>query len=88
MVSSKIGDAVIKVNQDVNIFSLYLEGEKTIKFDVKENRQAYLLLIEGKASIESIVLEARDALEIVEEEILIESKKDSHILVIEMNKGQ
>lgn len=88
MVSSKMGDAVIKVNQDVNIFSLNLEGEKTIKFDVKENRQAYLVLIEGNATIKNIALEARDAMEIVEEEILIESKTDSHLLVIEMKKGQ
>lgn len=86
MVSSKEGDAPIKVNQDVNFYSLELEKEQTISFPVKEGRQAYLVQIEGTSNINQISLVARDALEIVEEEIQIQATETSHFLLIEMSK--
>lgn len=86
MVSSKEGDAPIKINQDINIYSLELEKEKEISFPVKEGRQAYLVQIEGSSSINEIELSERDGMEIVEEDILIKAKETSHILIIEMNK--
>lgn len=86
MVSNKDGDASIRINQDVNFYSLELDEGKEINFPVKEGRQAYLVQIEGNSTINNISLTARDGLEIVEEEILIQSKDISHILVIEMIK--
>ena len=86
MVSSKEGDAPVKVNQDVNFYSLELEKEKEISFPVKEGRQAYLVQIEGNSEINQIPLETRDGLEIVEEEIHIKATETSHILLIEMGK--
>jgi quercetin 2,3-dioxygenase len=86
MVSSKEGEAPIKINQDINIYSLELEKEKETGFPVKEGRQAYLVQIEGASEINSIELSDRDAAEIVEEGILIKAKEASHILIIEMNK--
>ena len=69
MVSSKEGNAPVKVNQDVNFYSLELEKDDEISFPVKEGRQAYLVQIEGNSNINDISLAARDGLEIVEEEI-------------------
>ncbi len=86
MVSSKEGDAPIKINQNTNIYSLELEKEKEIKFLVDEGRQAYLVQIEGASKINNIELNAQDGLEIVEEDILIKAKESSHILVLEMRK--
>ncbi len=86
MVSSKEGDAPVKVNQDVNFYSLELEKEKEISFPVKEGRQAYLVQIEGNSEINQIPFETRDGLEIVEEEIHIKATETSHILLIEMGK--
>lgn len=86
MVSSKAGNAPIKINQDINIYSLELEKGKEIKFPVKEGRQAYLVQIEGKSELNNIELDDRDGMEIVEEDILIQSKETSHILILEMNK--
>lgn len=86
MVSSKEGDAPIKVNQDVNFYSLELEKEQTMSFPVKEGRQAYLVQIEGTSNINQISLVARDALEIIEEEIQIQAIETSHFLLIEMSK--
>lgn len=86
IVSSKEGNAPIKINQDVNIYALELEKGKEISFPVKEGRQAYLVQIEGSSFINQIDLGARDALEIVEEDIQINAKETSHILILEMNK--
>lgn len=86
MVSGKGGDAPIKVNQDINIYSLELDKGKEINFPVKESRQAYLVQIEGSSMINDIDLAERDGLEIVEEAISIKANERSHILVIEMNK--
>lgn len=85
MVSSKEGNAPIKVNQDVNFYSLELEKEQEINFPVKEGRQAYLVQIEGASDINEISLVDRDALEIVEEDIQIKATETSHFLLIEMN---
>jgi quercetin 2,3-dioxygenase len=86
MVSSKDGNAPIKINQDMNIYSLELEKGKDISFSVNEGRQAYLVQIEGNSLINDVKLADRDGMEIVEEDILIKAKETSHILILEMNK--
>ena len=86
MVSSKDGNAPIKINQDVNIYSLALEKANEIDFAVNEGRQAYLVQIEGKSLINGIHLNDRDGMEIVEENLSIKAEENSHILVIEMKK--
>ena len=86
IVSSKDGDAAIKINQDANFYVVELDEGKEIDFQVGSNRQAYLVQIEGKSTINNLELNERDALEIIEEDILIKADKKSHILVIEMKK--
>lgn len=87
IVSDIKGDAPIKLNQDANIYVVELDEDKEIDFKVGEGRQAYLVQIEGSSEINNIVLNDRDALEIVEEDIIIKSKNTSHILIIEMKKA-
>ena len=86
MVSSNEGDAPIKINQDANIYSLELDKDNEISFPVEEGRQAYLVQIEGKSTINDITLDMRDAMEIVEEDIQIKANETSHFLVVEMLK--
>ena len=86
IVSSKDGNAPIKINQDMNIYSLELEKGKEISFPVGERRQAYLVQIEGNSIINKIELADRDGMEIIEEDILIKANITSHILILEMNK--
>lgn len=86
IVSSREGNAPIRVNQDSNIFVLELDKDKEIDFKVGKNRQAYLVQIEGSSDINNIVLNMRDALEITEEDIKIKALETSHFLVVEMNK--
>lgn len=86
IVSSKEGNAPIKINQDANIFVLELDKDKEIEFKVGEGRQAYLVQIEGSSDINDIILNMRDGLEIIEEDIKIKAIETSHFLVIEMKK--
>ncbi|MGK0465741.1 pirin family protein [Clostridium sp.] len=87
MVSSNEGDATIKINQNVNIYSLELDQSKEIDFQLKDNRQMYLVQVEGKSEINGITLNERDAMGIVEENIKITAEVLSHFIVIEMKKS-
>lgn len=93
MVSSKNGLAPVKVNQDINIYSAMVEKENSMEFSIRENRQAYLVQIYGKSFITSlqeknhkVLLEEKDALEIYEDEIKINTVDNSHFLLVEMNE--
>ncbi|WP_017416401.1 pirin family protein [Clostridium tunisiense] len=88
MVSNKEGDAPIRINQDINLLALELEEGNEIEYEVKEDRQAYLVQIEGISSINGIDLNQRDAMEIVEENISLKAKSLSHFLIIEMGKSE
>ena len=84
VVSSKTGNAPIKINQDVHIYVTELSDQQELTLQVNQDRQAYLVLIEGEALINDISLSMRDALEIKEEAIHIKSIGKSHYLVVEM----
>lgn len=86
MVSNKDGDAPIKINQDMNIYALELEKDKEISFPVNKGRQAYMVQIDGNSAANNIALSSRDAMEIVEEDILIKANENSHLLILEMKK--
>lgn len=86
IVSSKGGDAPVTINQDANFYVVELDEGKEIDFKVEKGRQGYLVQIEGDSIINSLELNERDALEIVEEDINIKANKKSHILIIEMKK--
>lgn len=88
IVSNKDGDVPIKINQDVNFYVIELDKEKQISFPVQKNRQAYLVQIEGSSTINDITLNAKDAMEIVEEDISITANETSHFLLIEMKKAE
>jgi redox-sensitive bicupin YhaK (pirin superfamily) len=85
-VSSKAGDAPIKVNQDINFYALELDEGNEIDFAVGSRRQAYMVQIEGASTVNAVDLDQRDAAEIVEEDVKIKAKEKSHILIIEMTK--
>jgi quercetin 2,3-dioxygenase len=86
MVSSKQGDAPIKINQDANLYSLYLESGKEINFELKVGRQAYLVQIEGNSQINHHELKTKEAAMIVDEGFTIKTDGDSHFILVEMAK--
>jgi redox-sensitive bicupin YhaK (pirin superfamily) len=87
IVSSKDGDAPIKIYQDVNINVCEMKSIDQISINLEENRQIYFVLIEGEVEVNKRVLEFGDACQIQDEsEIKIQSNSKSHFLYIEMEK--
>ena len=87
IVSSTDGTADIKIYQDINIYVSELKINKSLEFEIKENRQVYFVQIEGSSNINEITLNAGDAMEIVDiEKIEIKALGNSHFLFIEMAK--
>jgi redox-sensitive bicupin YhaK (pirin superfamily) len=76
--------APIKIHADINLYATMLSAGKQLEFQVKSDRQAYLALFEGEATVNGIRMNARDALEIVKEDICITAGREAHFLMIEM----
>ncbi|NQY24573.1 MAG: pirin family protein [Campylobacteraceae bacterium] len=88
IVSSKEGDAKIKIHQDVNMYVSELDSNKVLEYKIKDKRQIYFVQIEGSSNINGIKLNNGDAMEITEENSLkIEALEQSHFLFIEMPKS-
>ena len=87
IVSNQNGTAEIKIYQDINIFVSELETNKTLDFKIEKNKQVYFVQIEGSSSVNEIILNDGDAMEILDiEEIKIKALENSHFLFIEMAK--
>lgn len=78
----------VQIHADVHLYATELARGKELSFPVAAGRQAYLVLIEGEAEIGGHLLKDRDALGIVEESIQIKAAKNTHILLLEMEKEQ
>jgi len=77
--------APIKIHADINMYATILSPGKEIAFPIKSDRQAYLVLLEGEATVNGIRMNMRDALEIVKEDITITTEAEAHLLVMEMS---
>jgi redox-sensitive bicupin YhaK (pirin superfamily) len=80
-------DAPIRVHADVNVYGAALGAGVALDFKVAQDRQAYMVLIEGGASVGGVIMRARDALEIIEEDISVTAGEYAHVIVIEMAKA-
>ncbi|MDR3215476.1 MAG: pirin family protein [Bacilli bacterium] len=83
-VSNIEGNAPIKIHQDIDLY--VSETKKELSLNIEQNKQAYLVLIEGKALINGIEVNHGDALEIIEEDITIKPEDYAHFLIIKMTK--
>ncbi len=87
IVSSQTGNADIKIYQDINIYISELEIGKSLDFVINENRQVYFVQIEGSSTVNDIILDFGDAMEIVDvNKLHIKALENSHFLFIEMAK--
>jgi redox-sensitive bicupin YhaK (pirin superfamily) len=66
------------------MYAAIVSKGKQLEFEVKDDRQAYLVLFEGEAAVNGTVMKMRDALEIVKENITVTAGTESHLLIIEM----
>lgn len=88
IVSSKKGDAKIKIHQDVNIYVSQVDEAKILEYKIEEKRQVYFVQIEGTSLVNDIELNDGDALELQDVKTLnIKAITSSHFLFIEMKKA-
>jgi redox-sensitive bicupin YhaK (pirin superfamily) len=80
--------APIHIHADINAYVTEISKGSEAALKVGSGRQAYLVLIEGAAEIGGFSLSAKDAMEIVEQDISIKAVETSHILAIEMGKAR
>lgn len=80
-------DGPIKIHQDMTISVLSLDQGEIIKYSLDENRQAYLVQIEGESVVNEEYMLEKDGAEITEEShITIQAKKPSHYILFDMAK--
>jgi redox-sensitive bicupin YhaK (pirin superfamily) len=88
---SQESPAPIKLHADCSIFASVISEGESLEFKVYPGRQAYLVLVEGKASIgrNKHVMDERDALEAIEEDINATADQGSyaHFLILEMKRA-
>jgi redox-sensitive bicupin YhaK (pirin superfamily) len=83
--SGSMRNGAFQINQDANVFVAEIQKGKRIQFDQPENRQDYLVCIEGKIEINSVELTQYEAAQIsCETQLVFTALEDSHLLLVEM----
>jgi redox-sensitive bicupin YhaK (pirin superfamily) len=80
--------APIKLHADVNVYACVAPEGASIEFKLYPGRQAYLILVEGKARVDSQRMDERDAMELVEEDVtaVADQGASAHFLILEMSR--
>ncbi len=77
---------VINIYQDANMYVSELDKNKSLTFELGENRQLYVKVMEGEARINDMVLKEGDAAEVSDEDLSVEALNDVHLLLVEMKR--
>ena len=79
--------APIRIHADIYAYAAILTQGRDLEFIVSQNRQAYMVLIEGAARVDDLRLSACDALAITEQTIELRADLDAHVFLLEMAKS-
>lgn len=76
----------LKIHQDVEIFSSYLQQGNSLAYDLKENRGAYLYIVSGgPVALNSHVMPALSVAEITgQQQITLKAEKDAELLLVDV----
>lgn len=85
LIASGKENAPIKIQQDVNVYALYLNAEKKISFSPKEGYGYYIAFFEGEAKIGEMTFKSHEAL-IGDEVGEMYSVSNSHMIIFEIKK--
>lgn len=85
LIASGVKEAPIKINQNVNMYALYLEKEKKIKFSPEKGYGYYMAFFQGKTQVDELIIEKYEAI-MGDENIEMTSLEDSHMLIFEIKK--
>lgn len=83
IVSREGGKNILKIHQDVTIYSLHLDND-TLTYSNKKNRSVWIQVIEGPLNCNGTILESGDAASFDQEESIILQGKKSHLLFFDL----
>lgn len=87
VIASGNNKSPVSIHQDMDLSVVYLTKGNKITYELKKNRQAYLIQIEGSGLINGLSLEEKDAAEIREPQIIeLEATSDAHYILFEMSE--
>lgn len=87
LVSGKVGNAPVRIHQDMKISVVELDAGQSINYELKENRQAYLVQIEGQGKVNGSLMNEKDGAEIIDQvDIQLEAITKSHYILFDMVK--
>lgn len=78
---------VINIYQDANMYVSEVDKGIKLTFELGEQRQLYVKVMEGEAEINGFVFKEGDAAKVEDEDLNVEALSDVHILLVEMVKG-
>lgn len=86
LVSSELGEAQIRVDQDIKVEVIMLSSGECEGYAVDGDRTALYIQLEGSSNINEKVIAKGQGLEIDGEDIMVSATDDTHGLIIEMAK--
>ena len=79
-------DGSVTIGQDAKLFASLLDNEKRVSYNIERGRAAWVQCVAGVVSVNGIELKTGDAGAITDEQnLVIESKDSSHILLFDLN---
>lgn len=86
LVSSELGEAQIRVDQDIKVEAIMLSSGECEGYAVDSDRKALYIQLEGSSNLNGKTIIERNGLEILGEDIMVSATEDTHGLIIEMGK--
>ena len=84
-IASGSGGAPVQIHQDMELSVVFLAPGQEISYSLKQDRQAYLIQIEGSGAINGHALAEKDAAEITQEaELTLRAEQPAHYILFDM----
>ena len=80
------GDTPVQLHQDANMYGAELEEGMSLAFELTEERQLYVKVMEGSVILNDIMLYQGDAAEVTERDLRFSPRDYAHLLLIEMER--
>ncbi len=78
-------DGALTIHQNTSFYVSNLSPGTTISHDLKPGRKVYLFLIDGKAQINNLSVQTKDAVKIEDEKsLIIKSEKETELILIDL----
>lgn len=77
-------DGSVKMNQDADIYSALIDGDETIKFDLREGRRGWIQIVKGRAVLNGRALSSGDACAFADEFVRLTKGEGCEFIVFDL----